>query len=57
MESKKTKNGYEEPRGRTGIKTQMSKMDLRTQRGGRVSWGEVREGYGLMNTTNCKIDI
>ena len=37
MESKKKKNGYEEPRGRTGIKTQMYRMDLRTQGGGRVS--------------------
>ena len=44
MESKgkKKKNGSEEPRGRTGIKMQMSRMDLRTWRGGRVSWDEVR---------------
>ena len=37
------KNGSEEPRGRTGIKTQTYRMDLRTQGGGRVSWDEVRE--------------
>ena len=31
MESKKQKkNGSEEPRGRTGIKTQTQRMDLRT---------------------------
>ena len=43
MESKKKKNGSDEPRGRTGIKTQMVRMDLRTQGGSRVSWDEVRE--------------
>ena len=41
MESKK-KNGSDEPRGRTGIKTQTQRMNLRTQGGGRVSWDEVR---------------
>ena len=51
----KKKNGYEEPRGRTGIKTQMQRIDLRTQRGGRVSWDEVREWHGLIYTTKCKI--
>ena len=53
MESKK--NGSEEPRGRTGIKTQMQRMDLRTQGGGRVSWDEVREWHGHIYTTKCKI--
>ena len=43
MESKKKKTGSEETRGRTGIKTQTEKMDLRTRGGGRVSWDEVRE--------------
>ena len=43
MESKKKKNGSEEPTGRTGIKTQTYRMDLRTRGGGRVSWDEVRE--------------
>ena len=43
MESKKKKNGSEDPRVRTGIKTQMYRMDLRTRGGGRVSWDEVRE--------------
>ena len=46
MESKKIKikiNGSEEPRGRTGIQTQMLRMDLRTRGGGRVSWDKVRE--------------
>ena len=43
MESKKkTKYGSEEPRGRTGIKTQMQRMDLRTRGEERVSWDEVR---------------
>ena len=37
MESKKKKIGSEEPRGRRGIKTQMSRMDLRTRGVGRVS--------------------
>ena len=37
MESKKKRGGSEEPRGRTGIKTQKKRMDLRTQGGGRVS--------------------
>ena len=37
MESKKKKTiGSEEPRGRTGIKTQTKRMDLRTQGGVRV---------------------
>ena len=31
------RNDSEEPRGRTGIKTQTYRMDLRTQGGGRVS--------------------
>ena len=45
MESKKKKrkNGSDEPRGRTGIKMQMQRMDLRTRGGERVSWDEVRE--------------
>ena len=41
MESKKKKDS-EEPRGRTGIKTQMERMDLRMWGGGRVSWDVVR---------------
>ena len=36
MESKKTKNGSDEPMGRAGIKTQTSRMDLKTQGGGKV---------------------
>ena len=43
MESKKKNNGSDEPRDRTGIKTQMQRMDLRTQGGGRIRWDEVRE--------------
>ena len=50
------KKGPEEPRGRTGIKTQTWSMDLRTWGGGSVSWDEVREWHGLINTTKCKID-
>ena len=55
MESKK-KKGSEEPRGRTGIKMQTERMDLRTWGGGRVSWDEVIEWHGHINTTKCKID-
>ena len=36
-------NGSDEPRGRTGIKMQTKRMDLRTRGGRRVSWDEVRE--------------
>ena len=36
---------YEKPRGRTGIKTQTKRINLRTQGGGRVSWDEVREWH------------
>ena len=50
MESKRKKNGSEEPRGRTGIKTQTQRMDLRTRGGGRVSWDEVREWRGHIYT-------
>ena len=53
MESKK-KKGSEEPRGRTGTKTQKLRMDLRTRGGGRVSWDEVREWRGHIYTTKCK---
>ena len=47
MESKKKKKrkGSEEPRGRTGIKTQMKRMDLRTWGGGRISWDEGRQWH------------
>ena len=44
MEPKKKKEkGCDEPRGRTGIKTQMYRMGLRTQGVVKVSWDEVRE--------------
>ena len=58
MEPKKKlkKKGSEEPRGRTGIKPQMLRMELRTRRWGRVSWDEVREWHGLIYTTKYKID-
>ena len=56
MESKKKKNGSEEPRGSTGIKTQMWRMDLRTRGGGRVSWDKVREWHGHIYTTKCETD-
>ena len=52
----KKKNVFEEPMGRTGIKTQTQRMDLRTWRGGRISWDEVREWYGHVYTTKYKID-
>ena len=55
MELKK-KNGSEEPRGRTGIKTQTYRMDLRTREEGRVSWDEVQEWHGLTYTPKCKIE-
>ena len=51
-----TKNGSEEPRGRTGIKMQTEGMDLRTWGGGSVSWDEVREWHGHIYTTKCKTD-
>ena len=51
MESKK---GSEEPKGRTGIKTQMERMDLRTRGSGRGSGDKVREWHGLIYTNKCK---
>ena len=52
----KKKNGHEEPRGKTGIKTQTYwRVALRTQGGGRVSWDEVRDWHGHIYTTKCKI--
>ena len=57
MESKKQKkNGSNELRDGTGIKTQTYRMDLRTRGGGRVSWDEVREWHGHIYTTKCKTD-
>ena len=57
MESKKKKNGHEEPSGKTGIKMQTYyRMDLRIQEGGRVNWDKMREWHGHIYTTNCKID-
>ena len=51
------KNGSEESTDRTGIKTQVQRMDLGTQGGGRrVSWDEVREWHGHIYTAKCKID-
>ena len=50
------KNGSKEPRGRTGIKMQTQRMDLRARGRGRVSWDKVREWHGLIYTTKCKID-
>ena len=50
------KKRSEEPRSRTGIKTQTQRMDLRTQGGGRVSWDEMREWHGHIYTTKCKTD-
>ena len=44
MECKK-ENGSEGPRDRTGITTQMYRMDLRIQGGGKVSWDKVREWH------------
>ena len=55
MESKK-KKGSEEPRGRTGIKMQTWRVDLRTQGGERVGWDEVRERQGHTYTTKCRMD-
>ena len=56
MECKKKKKGSEEPRFRTGIKTQMQRMGLRIQGGGKVSWDKVREWQGHIYTTKCKTD-
>ena len=35
---------------------QTKRMDLRTWGGGKVSWDEVIEWHGHINTTKCKID-
>ena len=56
MESKKKKKGSKQPRGRTGIKTQTYRMDLRIWGGGRVSCDKVREWHGHIYTTKCEID-
>ena len=48
MESKGEKKGHEEPSGKTGIKTQTQRMDMRTLGGGSVNWDEVREWHGLI---------
>ena len=60
MESKKKekkRNGYEEPRGKTGIKMQTyQRMDLRIWGRGRVSWDKVREWHGHIYTTKREID-
>ena len=48
MESKKKKkrkNGSDEPRGRTGIKMQRYRMDLRTWGWGSVSWDYLRKWH------------
>ena len=42
--------------GRTGIKMQTQRMDLRTRGGESVSWDEVKEQHGHIYTTKCKID-
>ena len=49
----KQKNGSEETRGSTGIKTQTYRMDMGW---GRVCWDEVRKWHGHIYTTKCKID-
>ena len=53
---KKKKSRSEEPRGRTWIKMQTNRMDLRTLGGGKVSWAEVREWHWHIYTTKCKTD-
>ena len=55
MESRR-KNRSEEPRGRTGIKTQMWRVDVRTRGGGGVDGEEVREWHGRIYTTTCRMD-
>ena len=52
----KKKNGSEEPRGRTGIKMQKRRVDLRTRGGEGVGWDEVREWHGHIYTTKCRMD-
>ena len=42
----KKKKSSDAPRGRTGVKTQMWKMYLRTRGEGSVSWDEVTEWHG-----------
>ena len=55
MESKKKKMVLINLGGRTEIKVQKYRMDLRTRGGGWVSWDEVREWHGHIYTTKCKI--
>ena len=48
---------HEEPRGKTGIKTQTyQRMDLRIWGGGRISCDKVREWHGHIYTSKRKID-
>ena len=56
MESKKYIYGSEEPRGKTEIKTQTWRVDLRTREGGGVGWDEGREWHGHIYTTKCRMD-
>ena len=51
------KRCHEEPRGKTGIKTQTYlRMDLRIWGGGSVSCDKVSEWHGHIYTTKYKID-
>ena len=49
----KKKKGSEEPRGKTGIKTPTSRIDLRTRGGGRGSCGE-ESGTDISTLPNVK---
>ena len=52
---RKKKKGHEEPRGKTGIKTQTYwRMDLRIWGGGRVSCDKVRSGMDIYTVPNVK---
>ena len=46
----------EEPRGRTGIKTQTWRVDLLTWGRGGVGWDDVREWLVQIYTTKCRMD-
>ena len=52
----KKKKGFEKPKGRTGIKTQTWRVDLRTRVVGGVGCDEVRDWHGPIYTTKPIID-
>ena len=57
MESKKKKKkGHEEPRGKTGIDTDLLENGLEDTGRGKGKLGQMREWHGHIYTTKRKID-